>query len=126
MLVAALSASQVPTVSADAAPPTEAGVIAFAMHWYTEMQAGRADLSQYAPAYGSQLTDDAVRGMSKALSKYGAAPLRAEILQARKIDTQTIYYVKFIFPRGDATNLLFGFDAAGKITGVGIGGMAGD
>ena len=34
--------------------------------------------------------------------------------------------VKFVFPRGDATSLLFGFDAAGKITGVAIGGMAGD
>jgi hypothetical protein len=29
-------------------------------------------------------------------------------------------------PRGDATSLLFGFDAVGNITGVGVGGMAGD
>ena len=33
--------------------------------------------------------------------------------------------VKFVFPRGDATSLLFSFDAAGRITGVGVGGMAG-
>jgi len=34
--------------------------------------------------------------------------------------------VKFIFPRGDAASLLFGFDAEGKITGIGVEGMAGD
>ena len=34
--------------------------------------------------------------------------------------------MKFVFPRGDATSLMFGFDAAGKITGVAVGGMAGD
>jgi|HubBroStandDraft_3_1064219.scaffolds.fasta_scaffold1067677_2 hypothetical protein len=30
------------------------------------------------------------------------------------------------FSRGDATSLLFGFDAQGKITGIAVGGLAGD
>ena len=90
------------------------------------MQAGRTDRSQYAAAYSPQVTDDAVKAMSHALNEYKASPLRAEIVQTRKIDDQTFYVVKFVFPRGDATSLLFGFDAAGKITGVGVGGMAGD
>jgi hypothetical protein len=52
--------------------------------------------------------------------------LNAEIAQTRKIDEQTFYVVKFVFPRGDATTPLFGFDAAGKITAVGVGRLAGD
>jgi hypothetical protein len=88
--------------------------------------AGRTDRSQYAPAYGAQVTDDAVKVMSRALNGYGASPLRGEIVQTRKIDEQTFYVVKFVFPRGDATSLLFGFDTAGKITGIGVSGMAGD
>jgi hypothetical protein len=72
------------------------------------------------------VTDDAVKEMSHALNEYGASPLRAEIVQTRKSGEQTFYIVKFVFPRGDATSLLFGFDAAGKITGIGVGGMAGD
>jgi hypothetical protein len=130
VLVAVLSVGSLAAAHADATPsavsPTEVSVAAFAMHWFTEMQAGRTDRSQYAAAYGPQVTDDAVKGMSHALNEYGASPLRAEIVQTRKIDDQTFYVVKFVFPRGDATSLLFGFDAAGKITGVGVGGMAGD
>jgi hypothetical protein len=56
----------------------------------------------------------------------GASPLRAEIMQKRAIDNQTFYQVKLIFPRGDAASLLFGFNAEGKITGIGIMSMAGD
>jgi hypothetical protein len=74
----------------------------------------------------SALAVELPKEMSHALNGYGASPLRAEIVQTRKIDDQTFYIVKFVFPRGDATSLLFGFDAAGKITGVGVGGMAGD
>jgi hypothetical protein len=32
----------------------------------------------------------------------------------------------FVFPRGGAATLSFGFDAAGKIAGVGVSGLAGD
>ena len=124
------SVGQIAAAHADAAPPAgapgEASVTAWAMHWFTEMQAGRTDRSQYAAAYGAQVTDDAVKAMSHTLNEYGASPLRAEIVQTRKIDEQTFYVVKFVFPRGDATSLLFGFDAAGKITAVGVGGLAGD
>ena len=128
VLVAALSAGGIAPARADAASggPTQVSVTAFAMHWFTEMQAGRTDHSQYAPAYRAQVTDAAVEAMSHALNEYGASPLRAEIVQTRKRGDQTFYVVKFVFPRGDATSLLFGFDAAGKITGVGVGGLAGD
>jgi hypothetical protein len=128
-LVAALLVCPGAPAQADAAPSvvsTGDGVTAFAMHWFTEMQAGRTDRSQYAAAYGAQVTDDAVKAMSHALNTYGASPLRAEIVQTRKSGEQTFYIVKFVFPRGDATSLLFGFDAEGKITGVSVGGMAGD
>jgi hypothetical protein len=130
VLVAALSVGPVAPACADAQPPagapTEASVSAWAMQWFKEMQAGRTDRSQYAPTYRAQITDDAVTEMSHALNEYGASPLRAEIVQTRKSGEQTFYVMKFVFPRGDATSLLFGFDAASKITGVGVGGMAGD
>jgi hypothetical protein len=90
------------------------------------MQAGRTERSFYAPAYVAQVTAQGVATMSRDLNKYGASPLRAEIVQSRKEGEQTFYIVKFVFPRGDATSLLFGFDAAGKITGIAIGGLAGD
>jgi hypothetical protein len=47
-------------------------------------------------------------------------------MKKRSAEGQTFYLVKFIFPRGDAASLLFGFDTAGKITGVGVESMAGD
>jgi hypothetical protein len=47
-------------------------------------------------------------------------------VQTKKDGDQAFAIVKFVFPRGDATSLLFGFDAAGKITGIAVGGMAGD
>ena len=107
---------------ADPAPPagvpTEDGMKAFALQWFAQMQAGKIDRTQYTPAYGAQLTDDAVQAMSQHLNQYGASPLRAEIMQKRSVDNQTFYKVKLIFPRGDAASLLFGFDAEGKITGV--------
>jgi hypothetical protein len=40
------------------------------------------------------------------------------VMQKRSVDNQTLYQVKLVFPRGDATSLLFAFDAEGKITGV--------
>jgi hypothetical protein len=130
VLVAALLVGPIAPARADPQPPSgvpvEANVATWAMHWFKEMQAGRTDREQYAPAYRPQVTDDAVKAMSQALDRYGASPLRAEIVQTRKIGEQTFYMVKFVFPRGDVTSLLFGFDTAGKVTGVGVGGMAGD
>jgi hypothetical protein len=70
------------------------------------------------------LTDDAVQAMSYHLNEYGASPIRAEIMQKRSLDNQTLYKVKLIFPPGDAASLLFGFDVEGKITGVAIMSMA--
>ncbi len=56
----------------------------------------------------------------------GAAPTGAKLLQFHSTGEQTFYVVKLIFPRGDAASLLFGFDAAGKITGITLLSMAGD
>jgi hypothetical protein len=106
--------------------PTEDGMRAFALQWFAQMQAGKIDRTQYTVAYGAQLTDDAVQAMSHQLNEYGASPVRAEIMQKRSVDNQTLYQVKLVFPRGDAASLLFGFDGEGKITGVVIMSMAGD
>ena len=80
VLVASLSVGPITQASIAAAPPagapTEASVTTWAMHWFTEMQAGRTDRSQYAPAYRAQVTDGAVKEMSHALDKYGASPTR--------------------------------------------------
>ena len=54
----------------------------------------------------------------------GAAARRNRAVQ--KEGDQTFTTIKFVFPRGDATSLLFGFDAAGKISDVALGGLAGD
>ena len=69
---------------------------------------------------------EAVQAMSQHLNQYGASPLRAEIMKKRSAENQKFYLVKFIFPRGDATSLLFGFDTEGRITGIGVESMAGD
>jgi hypothetical protein len=106
--------------------PTGEALTTWAMHWFTEAMAGRTDRSQYAPTFAPQVTDDAVARISRDLNKYGAAPLRAEIVQTRKDGDQTFATLKFVFPRGDATSLLFGFDASGKITGIAVESMAGD
>ncbi len=109
-----------------AQPTDPAGISVRAMRWFTEMMAGRTDRTQYAAAFAPQVTDAAIAGIAQDLNKYGAAPLRAEIVKIKRDGDQTFAIVKFVFPRGDATSLLFGFDAAGKITGIAVGGMAGD
>ncbi len=130
LLIAMLAASPGATVRADeatsAGPPKGAALTTWAMNWFTEIMAGRTDRSQYAPAFAPQVTDAAVARMAHDLNAYGATPLRAEIVQTKKDGDQTFAIVKFVFPRGDATSLLFGFDAGGKITGIAVGGMAGD
>ena len=126
-----LAASPLATVRADETPPAAAKTDAarlsiWAMRWFTEMMAGRTDRSQYSPAFAPQVTEAAVAGIAHDLNRYGAAPLRAEIVQTKTDGDQTFATIKFVFPRGDATSLLFGFDAAGKITGIAVGGLAGD
>jgi hypothetical protein len=130
LLAVTLSIATTATGLADPTPPagvpTEDGMKAFALRWFTQMQVGKIDRAQYTAPYGAQLTDDAVQAMSHQLNEYGASPLYAEIMQKRSVDNQTFYKVKLIFPRGDAASVLFGFDAEGKITGVAIMSMAGD
>ena len=129
LLVSSLTIGTAASPAGAASPEyiaTDGGAAAFALQWYEQMQAGKFDRSQYAAAYGGQLTPEAVQAMSQHLNRYGAAPLRAEIMKKRSVESQTFYLVKFIFPRGDATSLLFGFDAEGKIIGIGVESMAGD
>jgi hypothetical protein len=130
-----IAAGPVAVVQADEAPAAAApsgalragsALTTWAMRSFTEMMAGRTDRSQYSAAFAPQVTDDAVARISHDLNRYGAAPLRAEIVQTKTDGEQTFAVLKFVFPRGDATSLLFGFDAAGKITGVAPGGIAGD
>jgi hypothetical protein len=81
-----------------------------------------------APEYNEQLTDQAVKVMSRYLKEYtcGVSPTRAEVVQIPTIGKQTLYVVKLVFPRGDAASLLFGFNKEGKITGISLLTMAGD
>jgi hypothetical protein len=124
VLAAALFTGNLAAALAD--PPAADNVKALALRWYEQMQAGQLDRSQLAAAYSAQLTDDAVREMSRKVNLYGASPRGAEILQSRTIADQTFYLVKLIFPRGDAASLLIGFDVDGKITGINLMSMAGD
>ena len=130
ILAVTLSIASIVAGLADPAPPaavpTEDGMRALALQWFAQMQAGKIDRTQYTIAYGAQLTDAAVQAISHQLNEYGASPIRAEIMQKRSVDNQTLYQVKLLFPRGDATSLLFGFDAEGRITGVAVMSMAGD
>jgi hypothetical protein len=89
ILVAALSIAGVITALADPAQPSEVtsedSMKALALRWFAQIQAGKIDRTQYTAAYGAQLTDDAVQALSHQLNQYGAAPLRAEIMQKRTI-----------------------------------------
>ena len=126
LLVVVLAVEPVALSHADTTPSpsvlSETSVTELATRWLTEIQAGRTDRSLYAAAFAPQVTDEAVRAMSQNLNKYGAPPLRAEIVQTGKGGEQTFYTIRFVFPRGDAANLLFGFDEEGKITGIALGG----
>jgi hypothetical protein len=112
------------TMLANTSPEDDARVVA--LQWFQQMQAGRIDRTQLADAYSAQLTEGAVREMSRRLNDYGASPRNAEILQRREIGDQTFKLVKFHFPRGDAASFLFGFDAGGKITGIALTMLPGD
>jgi hypothetical protein len=106
--------------------PADAAAAALALRWFTQMQAGRIDRSQYATAYSAQLTDGAVLEMARRLNQYGASPIGADVVGTRRIGEQTFYVVRINLPRGDATGLLLGLDAANKITGIDFVSMAGD
>jgi len=128
ILATALLAGSTAAALADPATnaPTHDDVKTIALRWYAKMQAGQFDRAQLTDAYSAQLTDDAVRQMSRKVNLYGASPRSAEVLQSRTIADQNFYLVKLIFPRGDAASLLIGFDADGKINGIDFISMAGD
>ena len=131
-LIAATFTGRVGTsLAASPAPSSEwtaNEVEALALEWFAQMQSGQIDRTQLAAEYSAQLTDDAVREMSRYLKeyKYGASPTGAQVLKTRAIGEQTFYVVKLVFPRGDAASLLLGFNAERKITGISLMSMAGD
>jgi hypothetical protein len=131
LLTAALLTGDVAAALANPAPPPntqlgDSGVAALALRWFKQMQAGRIDRTQLTPEYSAHLTDDAVRQMSRDLNRYGAPPLGAQIVDVRKIHEQVFYEVKFLFARGDETSLIFGLNAKGAITAVGLTSLSGD
>ena len=65
---AAVAKSPLPAVPASG--PTDDKVAAFALQWFTQMQAGKIDRTQYTATYGAQLTDGAVQDMSRHLNQY--------------------------------------------------------
>jgi hypothetical protein len=103
---------------------TDAEVKALALRWFAAMQKGEIDRDAYAAAYVDQITDAAVRAMSHHLNSHGAAPTGAEIVETRGAGRRRFYLVEFAFPQGGATSLSFGIDAAAKIAGIGLAGLA--
>jgi len=111
-----------------ASAATDGRVEAFALQRFEQMRTGEIDRTQLDARYNAHLTDEAVQGMSRFLRayQYGTSPVGAHIVRMHSAEGQSFHLVKIVFPRGDAASLLFGFDQAGKITGVGLLGMAGD
>jgi hypothetical protein len=105
--------SQTPTVDWRSSD----GVKAFALQWFTHLQEGQLDRTQMTTALSENLSEGAVEEMSHYLKSYGPAD-RGEIIENRKIDDQTFYFLKLFLQRGDALTLLVGFDENGKMTGV--------
>jgi hypothetical protein len=58
--------------------------------------------------------------------EFGVSPVGVDVLRRHVTPSQTFYLTKILFPRGDAASLLFGFNQAGRITGVSLMSMAGD
>jgi hypothetical protein len=99
-------------------PRSSDSVKAFALQWFEHLQSGELDRNADGTAALSEnLMDDAVEEMSRHLRSYGPAT-RDEIIENRKIDDQTFYFLKLFLQRGDALTLLVGFDEGGKITGI--------
>jgi hypothetical protein len=111
-----------------ASGPADSNVEGLALQCFSQMRAGQIDRSQLTADYSAQLTDNAVRSMSRYLKEYdyGTSPSGAQILLRRSRGDQTFYVVKILFPRGDAASLLIGLDPQGKISGISLMSMAGD
>ncbi len=125
-LLAANSSAVVANPARQAGARSEDSVKTLALQWFAQMEAGQIDRTQLASSYSAQLTDDAVRAMSRQLKRYGASPTNAQVLRTRSIDDQTFYLVKLVFPRGDSAAMLVGFNTEDRITGIDFVSMAGD
>ncbi|MGH6990510.1 MAG: hypothetical protein ACREE3_11500 [Stellaceae bacterium] len=110
------------------AAPAPDSIESFALEWFTRMRSGAIDRTQLVPEYSAQLTDHAVKELSRYMRAYefGALPLYAEVVRTHKDGDQTFHVVKIVFPRGDAASLMFGRDTAGRVTGMTLLSMAGD
>ncbi len=129
MMIAAMLITTIAAAAPALAPgpqTTDDAVAGFALQWFKQVQAGTIDRSQYAAAYSAQLTDDAVKEMSRHLNQYGASPTGARIVKERAFADQTLYAVEILFPRGDTASLLVGFNTKRKITGIAIMSLAGN
>ena len=62
----------------------------------------------------------------EALALQWFARMRTGEIDRSQLAPERIHVVKIVFPRGDAASLMMGFSGDGKITGVAVGGMAGD
>jgi hypothetical protein len=111
-----------------ASTEAEEGVMSLALQWFAQMRTGQIDRTLLAADYNAQLTDAAVQRMSQFLMAYhyGASPTAVHIRKSSAAGDQIFHVVKILFPRGDAASLMFGFNAAGKVTGISLMCMAGD
>lgn len=113
------------------ADPVPAGtgdpVTKLALEWFGRMKTGEIDRSALSPEYNAHLTAEAVQALLQYLNvrKDGAMPEKAEIMEERSGEGQTIYLVKLTFLGGDASSMLLGLNAQGQITGVMILGLPG-
>ena len=116
----------------NALPPADARadehVNTFALQWFAQMRAGKIDRTHLSTDYNAHLTNEAATAMSEYLRRYefGADPVGVHSMRRRMSGDQAFYLTKILFPRGHAASLLFGFNTAGKITGVTLMSMAGD
>lgn len=118
LMIACGAALAEPVPAAEAA--TRDTVAGLALEWFGRMKSGEIDRSALSAEYNAHLTAEAVQAMSHYLNarKDGAMPEKAEILEERRGDGQTIYLVRLAFPGGDVSSMLLGLNANGQITGV--------
>ncbi|MFG1418416.1 hypothetical protein V5F38_10970 [Xanthobacter sp. V0B-10] len=114
---------------ADAVPAATGEPIAkLALEWFGRMKTGDIDRSRLSAEYNAQLTAEAVHALSQYLNSrdYGTAPEKAEVMEQRAGDRQTVYLLRLTFPRGDTGSMLLGMSTNDKITGIMILGLPGD
>lgn len=120
----AAQADPVPAATAATGEP----IAKLALEWFGRMKTGEINRSELSAEYSAQLTAEAVQALSQYLNlrDYGAAPEKAEIMEQRSGEGQTVYLVRLTFPRGDTGSMLLGLSTNGQITGIMILALPGD